>query len=63
LACGQLTPMYTLIIYKYDYSAHSVHDHPTLDSGFRRNDVSHHALPVSVIPAKAGIQPKLSRKR
>jgi hypothetical protein len=40
-----------------NYSAHPVHDHsPVLDSGFRRNDVSYHAIFKSVIPAKAGIQ-------
>jgi hypothetical protein len=38
-----------------NHSAHPVHDHsPALDSGFRRNDVSYHAVFKSVIPAKAG---------
>jgi len=32
-----------------------VHDHsPALDSGFRRNDASYHAVFKSVMPAKAG---------
>jgi len=36
-------------------SAHPVHDpSPALDSGFRRNDVSYHAVFNSVMPAKAG---------
>jgi hypothetical protein len=35
------------------HPAHPVHDHfPALDSGFRRNDVSYHAVFTSVMTAK-----------
>jgi hypothetical protein len=36
-----------------NYSAHTVHDHSSaLDSGFRRSDISYHAVFKSFMPAK-----------
>jgi len=45
----------TFNLNQYNCPDHSAHDHsPALDSGFRRNDVSYHAVFKSIMPAKAG---------
>jgi hypothetical protein len=56
MTCFSLSPCSYVNTKRYrKYSTHPMHDHsPELDSGFRRNDVSCHAVFESVMPAKAG---------